>query len=86
MSSSWEPNVRVWTAELLLEVLPPSVEAAVSESAMVEADRLLMALPCLDGWCTVSDDRLIDDVVEKASAPGKPMARSVKAAAAVTST
>ena len=77
--------MRVWTAELLEEVLPPSVGAAVSESVMVEAASLLMAL-VFGVWEFLRDDRLIDDVVEKASAPCKPMASSVKAAAAATST
>ena len=84
MSNSWEPNVRVWTAELL-EVLPPSVGAAVSESAIVEADSLVMA-PLFEGCTFGRDDRLIDDVAEKASAPGKLklMARSRKVAATST--
>ena len=63
-------------------MLPPSVDAAVSESAIVEADSLLVAL-LLEG-CTVRDARLIEVVVEKASASGKPMARSAKAAAATS--
>ena len=70
----------------MLEVLPPSaVEAAVSESAMVEAASLVMAL-LLEGCTFGRDDRLIDDVAEKASAPGKLklMARSRKVAATST--
>lgn len=58
-------------------MFPPSVDAAVSESAIVEADSLLIAL-FLDG-CIDIDARLIEVVGEKALESGKPMARSSKA-------
>ena len=78
--SSCEPSVRVWAAPS--EVLPSSVDAAVSLSAIVEADSVLVAL--FLGGCTASDARPIEGAVEKASASGKPMARSAKAAAATS--
>ena len=83
MSSSCEPSARVWTAACEPEVLPPSVDAAVSESAMVEA--CSMSMPRFDDgdeWIAVV---WVIEVVEKASAAGgEPMARSTKAAAATS--
>ena len=82
ISSSCEPRFRVWAEDE--EVFASFVDAAVSESVIVEADSLLTAL--LLGGCAASDALLVAAVVvEKASAPGKPTASSSQVAAAATS-